>query len=774
MLILRLLALRKNTLYVLIFGEFSTFSWHEIHRSLSSKNKNPCENSVRNNLIQVKGEAMNRIFKVVFSAVRGNRTVVSEAASTVCSGKTLVVAAVALIGGASVALASEATLTYSDNEMLDAAQGNSIEASESITGNNAILKTNENSSITTGKFDWLGHSSDQSELKGAIKAAQEIIYRGIGGHLLGRGISAKLETPSLTIVGTAYQSGLKVQNNEVLAGVEAITIKSEKNVRTGILIAENLNVNFDKSISLVGDGDARIEIEKGAHLSIGEINSQAGRGKIQLDDNNARVTVKALNVQGGSLNFEVLANGHESNVEFNVGTVTVADNSRLNASVYSDSQPNLAIKGIDGSMTINLGANAIVDFGGVKNDDWRPDKISLDADTITVNVANLQEGGKVYLSKDGTKLSNTQVLVKADGSNNSGDVKADLEKLSKIVSLTDKPNQDQATKVQESVATGTQLSLDEGLSGGAAMATVGDNGTLTNVVTKTNSIMSNVLDIASVSSLSMNRILMNDVRKRLGDIRSASGTHGAWVRYDGGKLKGSNSLKNNFTTVQVGIDTMPSDNAPRFGLAFAYTKTDADMKRGDADMDSYSLALYGTKTFENGVFVDVIGRVARSDADYTVDGNLKGSADNTVLSLSGEIGWRYDVTPMFFVEPQAELTYTYTDADTLKLGGVASYSFDTVDSLLGRAGFAAGLNCPDGWGNVYVHASAVHEFLGDATIRSGVNSYKVNGEDTWVEYGLGANINIGKNAYVYGGVERTSGATLDEEWRAHVGFRYSF
>lgn len=286
--------------------------------------------------------------------------------------------------------------------------------------------------------------------------------------------------------------------------------------------------------------------------------------------------------------------------------------------------------------------------------------------------------------------------------------------------------------------------------------------------------MSNTLDVSMVSSLAINRILMNDVRKRLGDIRSASGTHGAWVRYDGGKLKGSNSLKSNFTTVQVGIDTMPSDHAPRFGLAFAYTKTDADMKRGDADMDSYSLALYGTKTFDNGVFLDVIGRAALSKADYTVDGRLKGSADNTALSLSGEIGWRYDVTPMFFVEPQAEITYTYTDADTLKLGGAASYSFDTVDSLLGRAGFAAGLNCPDGWGNVYVHASAVHEFLGDATIRSGVNSYKVNGEDTWVEYGLGANINIGKNAYVYGGVERTSGATLDEEWRAHVGFRYSF
>lgn len=474
---------------------------------------------------------------------------------------------------------------------------------------------------------------------------------------------------------------------------------------------------------------------------------------IEKPDGNRPYAVKIKNLTGTEATVvnldKTLAIGENGKVDFtgkiDDKTVGQSKDSGVTLSLSSESRVTL------------LGQNAIhsVNFDGGLLDLSKTNQ-SLTTEALT---------GEGILTMDPTKTTGGLKTAKSGASLTVRAVNENGQILT-----ADAVSAEQA-KTMASLVKGTNatVKIDEGLSGGAV--TVTPDGLAT---TSVNSVMANSLDIASVSSLSMNRILMNDLRKRLGDIRSAPGTHGAWVRYDGGKLKGSNSLKSNFTTVQVGIDTMPSDHAPRFGLAFAYTKTDADMKRGDADMDSYSLALYGTKTFDNGVFVDVIGRAALSKADYTVDGRLKGSADNTALSLSGEIGWRYDVTPMFFVEPQAEITYTYTDADTLKLGGAASYSFDTVDSLLGRAGFAAGLNCPDGWGNVYVHASAVHEFLGDATIRSGVNSYKVNGEDTWVEYGLGANINIGKNAYVYGGVERTSGATLDEEWRAHVGFRYSF
>ena len=315
-------------------------------------------------------------------------------------------------------------------------------------------------------------------------------------------------------------------------------------------------------------------------------------------------------------------------------------------------------------------------------------------------------------------------------------------------------------------ATGT---VEEGMYNGAM--TLNAKGEVTAVAT--NSVMSNTLDLASAAPLAMNRLLMNDVRKRMGDLRSAEGTHGVWARYDGGKLSGERGLENDFTTVQVGIDTVPVVDAPRFGVAFAYTKSDADMMRGNAEMDAFSLAFYGTKFYDNGMFVDVIGRMATADTDVTVEGQ-KGTMDNVALSLSGELGWRFDVTEKFYFEPQAELTYTYVNADKLALGD-SSYEFDSVDSLMGRIGFAAGFKCPSNFGDVYVRASAVHEFLGDSAVTGGNGTiHEVDGEDTWVEFGIGANLNINKNTYVYADIERTEGAKLEEDWRANVGVRFAF
>lgn len=98
-----------------------------------------------------------------------------------------------------------------------------------------------------------------------------------------------------------------------------------------------------------------------------------------------------------------------------------------------------------------------------------------------------------------------------------------------------------------------------------------------------------------------------------------------------------------------------------------------------------------------------------------------------------------------------------------------------VNSFIGRAGFAAGLKCPNNKGDIYLHASAVHEFAGDAEITGGNGSvYKIDGDDTWFEYGLGANFNLSKSAYVWADVQRTSGAELDEDWRVNLGVRYSF
>ena len=393
-------------------------------------------------------------------------------------------------------------------------------------------------------------------------------------------------------------------------------------------------------------------------------------------------------------------------------------------------------------------------------------------DGVQVEVGNLEgSGGQVNLGTNngetgaglnvGTLSDETKLDVNLMNSDLSKELTAD--------DLTPEQTQELLKNVAGGSANVT-TEVGEGMYNGAFAA----NGKDGVVATKTNSVMSNTLDLASAAPLAMNRLLMNDVRKRMGDLRAAEGTHGVWARYDGGKLSGANGLENDFTTVQVGIDTVPVADAPRFGVAFAYTKADTDMARGSADMDAFSLAFYGTKMYNNGMFVDVIGRMATADTDVTVDGNKKGTMDNVALSLSGELGWRFDVTDKFFFEPQAELTYTYVNADKLALGS-SSYEFDAVDSLMGRVGFAAGFKCPSNFGDVYVRASAVHEFLGDASV-TGANGtiHEVDGKDTWVEFGIGANFNVNKNTYVYVDIERTEGAKLEEDWRANIGVRFAF
>ena len=294
---------------------------------------------------------------------------------------------------------------------------------------------------------------------------------------------------------------------------------------------------------------------------------------------------------------------------------------------------------------------------------------------------------------------------------------------------------------------------------------------------KANSVQLATLDMMSNLPVVMTRMLANDVRKRMGDLRASSGTHGAWARVDGAKLSSESGLDSDFQTIQVGIDTIPTPGAARLGVAFSYTNGDSDFARGAADTDAFSLAGYGTWFAENGLFVDVIGRLSTFKHDLSVQNGadrINAESDNLALSLSGELGWHLPVTSLFYVEPQVEMTLTYMDGDSFKLNS-AQYVTNSTTSLIGRAGLAAGFKCPNNKGDIYVRASAVHEFDGDASVTvNDLVTTSVDGKDTWVEYALGANFNLTDTTYVWADVERTSGSVVDEDYRATLGVRYAF
>ena len=320
---------------------------------------------------------------------------------------------------------------------------------------------------------------------------------------------------------------------------------------------------------------------------------------------------------------------------------------------------------------------------------------------------------------------------------------------------------------------GATITMQEGFVQGETIATVDAEGNATVKSSKPSTTMQTSLELATAAPLAINRILMNDIRKRMGDLRTNPGEYGAWARYEGGKLKGDGGLTNDFNTFQVGADKALGDSF-RLGAAFSYTRGDVKHASGDAEADTFMFSGYGIWMGQNGMFADVIARVGNTDTNMTVKG-FDTSIDTLTYSLSGEFGWRFDLCKSFYVEPQVELTYTYIDGDEFSISS-AKFDVDSMNSLIGRAGVLAGWKFSEN-GDVYARASVLQEFAGDAEI-TGKNgsraSYKQDGEDTWFEYGIGANVKLTDSAYLWADVERTEGADIEEEWRGTVGVRFSF
>ncbi len=597
----------------------------------------------------------------------------------------------------------------------------------------------------------------------------------------------KAESKKGWVYGITSQSGTTPANNA--QAFATLNIKS-KNIYVDAIsgVAENAS-------ALVAFSEGRLNIDGNLFVNTNGGNGKAisTRGGAEININQSGNNTVVLN---GDISFDFYAPNSATPVDATLNlNLTGAESSWTGNTIVSwegEPTPEDVILKVEG-MKLSLSDGAVwtptvtendktTDRVGSKYTKLNALKlgggvINVTSEDIDVTVEKVTGTGTINLATDGTTAGkfNVEAAEKASLSVNLMDTK--LEK-----QLTaDEINADQAKKLMANVGANADgenvVSTSTAVPEGMVNPAFGVDAEGKTHTASANTLMQSSLELASAAPLALNRIMMNDVRKRLGDIRTTEGTHGAWARYDGGKLSGEGGLENDFHTVQVGIDTVPTADSARMGVAFSYTDSDAEYARGSADMKAYSIAMYGTKVFDNGMFVDVIGRMGTADSDLTVDGQHKGTLDNVVLGVSGEFGWRFDVTNSMYIEPQAELSYAYVNGDKLTLG-TAEYDVDSVNSLLGRVGFAAGLKCPSDMGNVYVRASAVHEFLGDSKITGAnaghTNVYEIDGKDTWVEYGLGANFNVTKSTYMWADVERTSGGALDEDWRATVGVRYAW
>ena len=100
-----------------------------------------------------------------------------------------------------------------------------------------------------------------------------------------------------------------------------------------------------------------------------------------------------------------------------------------------------------------------------------------------------------------------------------------------------------------------------------------------------------------------------------------------------------------------------------------------------------------------------------------------------------------------------------------------------IKSALSRIGIKIGREI-ENKGSIYAKVNLLHEFGGDYTVnmKAGHEELQLSDSfnDTWLEYGIGADFVVGKNSYVYLAAERSAGSGFYKEWQWNAGVRYSF
>ena len=468
--------------------------------------------------------------------------------------------------------------------------------------------------------------------------------------------------------------------------------------------------------------------------SAGMQNSNFSRNtEVNITANQSAVIDGNINIAGNTSNNNNSKDSSILNITFNGDSKITGDINVTGSDTDKTTQDVTVNLGGTGNMTASKGVyhvdnNANVNFTGGQwaINEWNTaagksagnaaikSEAVVDVNGAAMKVGNLEISGLLNLNtKDGKTADISTVVLKGnngivttDSLNNkikaassqatgitvhgsgavSDQIAADnsnIQKLASVVSNND----------GESLA--SQIQTDAGVIAGEYFAQVDENGRVINEVKQQNKTNLSISNMAAISLMTW-RQENNDMNKRLGEIRDSKGEQGVWARMARGQAKyGAQGVKNQYNYYQLGYDSKISDNWI-LGGAFTYTDGESSLVGGTGTNKHTGFAIYGSNLRDDGSFIDIIAKYAHMKNDFDVIGGIgKGDYSTNGLAFSAEYGKRFQ-KENFWIEPQAELTYgTVSSADFMTKNG-ASVHQDSVDSLVGRLGFALGKNIKRG------------------------------------------------------------------------------
>ena len=697
-------------------------------------------------------------------------------------------------------------------------------AEDSITVDGGTF--NNTGTIETGTLDILTNNSN--EIAGAI-TADKFIFRGSKDQFdYIHGLSAKLKANELLIIGTKSDinpqmaTGLQVLNEDVLKNVENIVVESH-GIKTGLVIGsvvgntdngEKVNA-IVKNVYLKNDTDeqdARVEVYNGSTFTADKIIAD-GKTKVQLNYDSSATLKDIEVVEDGNFSLQTLGITNPNDLKdttntiatFNLNNITVGDGAEFKTSIYQNKDGSISCSAANiksDNLTINLGKNAKADFGGVgtylgegnaKNKtDWRGDLINFDVDKLTINVNGTDEykygiedykadynyGVYIHVNDKYNPLVQNgcdEITVVGASSNNTGNLANDLQRLAYVVKMTREYENEEGTKLPEILApAGAHVEQNPGGIDDGGKGTVNDDGTVDIDEIIKNPDVFGTEEVGALGLISW-RNELDDMNKRLGELRDSKGEHGVWVRM----VRGENdykSLNSQYNTYQLGYDEkLSTDPHWTLGAAFSYTDGDGGYDTGSFEMDHKTFTLYGSKLNDDGSYIDIVGKYSRLNHDLRNTWG-DGEYDANGYSIGVEVGKRFQQGNGFWIEPQAQLTYGHVGSANYTAGDI-KVAQDGMESLIGRAGVRFGKDLDNG--NIYLRASYLYDFDGE----TGVTLTNAEGRERsfdqdlgggWCEVGVGTNINLSDATHLYFDIEKTYGGDITTDWKWNAGIRYSF
>lgn len=272
---------------------------------------------------------------------------------------------------------------------------------------------------------------------------------------------------------------------------------------------------------------------------------------------------------------------------------------------------------------------------------------------------------------------------------------------------------------------------------------------------------------------------LDNVFKRVMDIRNDPSEVGVWIRGETGKMK-IEGYGYDYNLTSGGNDWKHENNAGilfgGFGITHSVNKCDTGII-GDTKSTGYNL--YGSWLGkDNNDYVDVILKYGKMDKTYAgLDINnifAAGSYSKDVLSIAAKYGRRYEMRNDWYYEPFAGLTWgKISDVDFKDARGFNIHG-DSVTSKIANLGMQVGKKMDRR--DFYYRMNLVHDFDGKMHVNvpgTTTNAYTDMG-GTWLKCAIGTSAKVGKNNSYYIDLEKDFGSRVEKPWSISAGYRHTW